>query len=289
MRQIYGFRSLSCHGERGSSNVCSLQRKEGTYVNSTELSLHSGNFMTRSLALKVWVNLIQKRNKVTFICTKGISVLVFDIFTLVKLFMFLLIRNSGICLMIFWIRWKLNFFKTHSEIDRYCPLNQLYCCIRKLQTREFFPVTFEFGNYLFICYPKICIRQNTDHREWWNGNLKISWLWALRQGNFEHKHGFTPLTSSPINPVQLPSWRFEPYLKSATCFMSKVTLSSGSIFFRRSGINPSNWADPPCFWITNGSSCKTRDETFKEIIWLICLIGLFLNAKKFSPIYSLFQ
>lgn len=172
MRQIYSFRSLSCHGERGSSNVCSLQRKEGTYVNSTELSLHSGNFMTRSLALKVWINLIQKRNKVTFICTKGISVLVFDLFTLVKLFMFLLIRNSGICLMIFWIRWKLNFFKTHSEIDRYCPLNQLYCCIRKLQTREFFPVTFEFGNYLFICYPKICIRQNTDHREWWNGNLK---------------------------------------------------------------------------------------------------------------------
>lgn len=46
-----------------------------------------------------------------------------------------------------------------------CPLNQLYCCIRKLQTREFFPVIFEFGNYLFICYPKICIRQNTDHRE----------------------------------------------------------------------------------------------------------------------------
>lgn len=155
-----------------------------------------------------------------------------------------------------------------------CPLNQLYCCIRKLQTREFFPVTFEFGNYLFICYPKICIRQNTDHREWSNGNLKISWQWALRQGNFEHKHGFTPLTSSPINPVQLPSWRFEPYLKSATCFMSKVTLSSGSIFFRRSGINPSNWADPPCFWITNGSSCKTRDETFKENMsnWLFFLM-----------------
>lgn len=109
---------------------------------------------------------------------------------------------------------------------------------------------------------------------------KISWQWTLRQGNFEHKHGFTPLTSSPINPVQLPSWRFEPYLKSATCFMSKVTLSSGSIFFRRSGINPSNWADPPCFWITNGSSCKTRDETFEEIIWLICLIGYFFLMPK---------
>lgn len=88
MRKIYSFRSLSSHGERGSSNVCSLQRKEVAYVNSTE-SLHSGHYKTRSLALKVWINLIPKRNKVTFICKKGIRVIVFDLFTLVTLDMFL--------------------------------------------------------------------------------------------------------------------------------------------------------------------------------------------------------
>lgn len=73
------------------------------------------------------------------------------------------------------------------------------------------------------------------------------------------------------------------------CFMLKVILSSGFIFFRRFGINLLNWVDFFCFWIINGFFCKIRDEIFKENMfnWLY-----FFNVKNmiyvvyFSNIYK---